>query len=27
MEAGRIVQRGHFDDLAREGLFAELIHG
>lgn len=27
IDAGRIVQRGSFDDLVREGLFAELVHG
>lgn len=27
VDAGCIVQRGSFNDLAREGLFAELVHG
>ena len=27
VDAGRIVQRGSFNDLSREGLFAELVHG
>jgi len=27
VDAGRVVQRGTFSDLARGGLFAELIHG
>lgn len=27
VDAGRIVQRGTFTELAREGLFAELVHG
>ena len=27
VDAGRIVQRGSFHDLSREGLFAELVHG
>jgi ABC-type bacteriocin/lantibiotic exporter with double-glycine peptidase domain len=27
VNAGRIVQRGSFNDLSREGLFAELVHG
>lgn len=27
IRAGRVVQRGRFDDIKHEGLFAELIHG
>lgn len=27
VDAGRVVQRGTFAELAREGLFAELVHG
>jgi ABC-type multidrug transport system fused ATPase/permease subunit len=27
VNAGRIVQRGSFNDLSREGFFAELVHG
>ena len=27
VDSGRVVQRGAFEDLVREGLFAELIHG
>jgi len=27
VDAGRVVQRGTFTELAREGLFAELVHG
>jgi len=27
VDGGRIVQRGPFAELVREGLFAELVHG